>query len=746
MRKSVYRQRVRETAETSQSRSAGTLPAFGDEDGLFFSEGANLNRLVQSVRAQIPTVVVIAFIGTAVAAGISLLLPKIYTSEAKVLLEPREIEISNIDAVVPQLPANDMVLDTEVEALRSLVLINRVIDEIDLMEDPEFNPMLNEDGTQKDLSEDEIVSGPALRQVVIENLQEALDVRRLGLTSVIRVACESQSPDKAQGMCASLVGNYVALQLQRKVQETERADQWLADRVEELRQELQQKESAIAEFRAMNELVQDQGLTLSEQQLTQLNMQLAITRADIAEKEARLRQARRMVPGPASDQTIAEVLGSDVVSQLREQQAMVIRRRAELATRYRPAHPEMQKVQSELADIEQQITAETSRIMTNLSNEVAVARERAESLERSIKDQAESLGANAQIVAELQELQQEAQATRETYFSFLSRAKSIADQGDIQSADSRIISQATLPAEPTRPNRKLIVAAAAVFFGLVGIGAAVARDAADQRVRRPDDLNRMTGLMHLGSIPLVREPAYKDAPHRLLMERGSSIFSEAFEELNTRLQSKSGPRPPRAVLFTSANAAEGKTTSALCFALSAARSGRRVVLIEADLRCPVLTNVMDLKGLHSENLKDILDGQLDWDEVAWIEPQTGLRVVPMNDPSNDPVAHLGSHRFEELMDDLRAEFDIVVIDTAPVLPVSDALKLMPYADKVVFVVHWHATQRAAAQTAIRKIREVGGDFAGAILTFVDAGQRWRFGDIGLPQAGGKNRRYYRRPE
>ncbi len=751
MRKTINtRQKQRGWDEGAKPGPQTASPMNEDDEALLFEEGADLGRIMQAIRAHIPLIILIGLIGTGIAIAYSLTLTSIYTAEARVQLDPRTRDISDVEDVLTPLPANDMVLDTEVETLSSVRVLNRVVDDLNLMRNPEFNTTLRDDegflsgllGSSADAS-DEPPTQAELEQMVLENVRDALSISRVGLTTMISIRCDSEVPEMAQRLCNTLAEHYVAQQLEGKIAETDRASEWLTGRIDELRGELQAREQEIEEFRVRNQIVSGDGETLSQQQLAQLNLQLAMANQDIAEKRARLRQARTMRQSGSGNQSLAEVLGSEAILQLREQQALIIRTRADLATRYRPTHPDFQRVELELRDIETQIDEEINRILTSLSNELDVAQERSRSLERSIQDLTARMGENALTVGKLRELEQEAQATREIYLSFLSRSKGIADQESIQTADSQISSRAVLPTEPSRPSRSLIVVIAGFVSGMVGVGLAVARDFADDRVRVPDDVRR-AGMAHLGSVPLVSDRRYRGRPHRDLLDRGTSVFSEAFEELHTRIIQSSSGRPPRTVLFTSAAAAEGKTTSALCFALAAARSGKKVVLLEGDLRCPTIYDVVAIQGVQVEDLKAVLDGDLDWDDVAWMEPQTGLRILPVKSPSEDPLAHLSSAKLAELLEDLRAEFDMVVIDTAPVLPVSDALKLLPYADKVIFVMRWRETTKADAEMALRKIREVGGDFAGAILTFVDPRQRWRFGDCGLPNAGGRNRRYYGR--
>ncbi len=737
MRTGVYRQRLRARDEPHKPDAQGGTGGRGD-DWPLFSEGGRLSRFFGAVRAQSPLLLAIVLIATLIAAVLVFLQAPVYTASTRVQLDPISSDAATGALVVRAVrETDDMALETEVEAIRSRPIIESVIDWLNLDRDPEFSAAAV-------AADDSDAEGPPERGALIAAVRQAISVKRIGDTSVIEIRCDSRRPQTAQALCTTVAEMYLAGQLQRKVSVTERADEWLTERIDELRGELEERQAAIAAFRASNGLIGANAETLNQQQLTQLNTQLADARAVAAESRARLRQAEAMRAGSASNQAIAEVLGSAVVEDLRRQESALIGRRAELATRYRPTHPSMKQVERELAEVRRAVRREVDRLMIGLESEAALADERVSAIESGIAQQSTVMGEDARTVARLRELEQDAQATREIYRSFLARAKEIADQASIQTPDSRILSAAALPTSPSRPQRLLIIALVFMAATVVGTGAAVAVDFADRRIRSPEMAYRATGLQHLGSVPLVTDKQYQGRPHRDLLDRGTSVFSEAFEELYTRLQAQSAPRPPRTILFTSAAAAEGKTTSALCFALAAARAGKRVVLVEGDLRCPTIYDVVAIQGVKVEDLKAVLDGDLDWDEIAWTEPQTGLRILPVQAPSDDPVAHLSSARLEELLEDLRAEFDMVVIDTAPVLPVNDALKLMPFADKVVFVQRWQVTTRDEVQTAVRKIRDVGGDLAGSILTFVDGRMRWRFGDAGLPNPSGRNRNYYGR--
>ncbi|MEL7028503.1 MAG: Wzz/FepE/Etk N-terminal domain-containing protein [Pseudomonadota bacterium] len=676
---------------------------------------------------------------TALAALISLQITPIYTASAEVLIDSRETNVANMESVLSGLSLNSDVVDTEVEVIRSRQLLKRVVRELGLIQDPEFNLSLQEPGLIARLNPMNVVRGAlgpaednlgltdeeraALQEErVVTQVLQSLRVARSGLTFVIRISVKSESPHKAAELANAIANAYLVDQMEAKFEATQRANEWLSARLSDLRDQLRISEDAVEIFRSENDLFQQDGATLNEQQLGQLNAQLALSRADRAEKQARLRRVEELLRSGRGVDAVAEVLASNVIVRLREQQAVVVRKRAELSSRYGDRHPEMIKVRRELSDLENQISAEVQRIVSGLRNDVEAAAERERSLERSLGQLKDGAAEDDRSRVRLRELEREAEANRALYESFLNRFKETTGQEGLQEADARKISEAIPPLKPSSPKVKLNVAAAFAFASVLGIGLALVLERLDSGFRTAEQVESALGLMHLASIPKLDRTQRKIggkvlSPQDYILARPLSAFAEALRFLRTAVMLSDVDRKPKTLLFTSAMPNEGKTTTAVCFARSAASSGVRTILVDADLRRPSVHRALDMKP--EVGLIEHLSGQSPLEDVILHDEESGLDVVPVIHNAATPPDLLASEAVKALLRRLASDYDLVVLDSAPVLPVAATKALAQAVDKTIFIARWQDTPRDASRSAVKDLRLLRVDLAGAVLSQVD---------------------------
>jgi succinoglycan biosynthesis transport protein ExoP len=277
------------------------------------------------------------------------------------------------------------------------------------------------------------------------------------------------------------------------------------------------------------------------------------------------------------------------------------------------------------------------------------------------------------------------------------------------------------------------------------VGLAFLLEYLDNGMTTARDVEETLSLPHLASIPLVGVEKGPDGkplkPHDYLVQKPLSVFSEALRSLRSALQLSNVDNPPKIILFTSALPSEGKTTTSVSFARAAAVSGLRVVLVDCDLRHPSVHKAFGIPTPQS-GLVELLAERLDPEEVMIQDDKTDLKILPVATGSANPPDVLASSQMKLLLERLRRDFDLVVIDSAPILPVSDSRVLSRMADQTVFVVRWSETPKEAAQAAIRELRLYDGGIAGVALVAVDtaAQTKYGYGDAGYYY--GKYSRYY----
>jgi capsular exopolysaccharide synthesis family protein len=510
-----------------------------------------------------------------------------------------------------------------------------------------------------------------------------------------------------------------------------------------LKAEVQEKEAAAQTYRAAKGLLTAQGVSLTEQQIAEVQTSVMASRAELAEKQARYKQVKDLIDSGGSADTIAAVLNSEVIRELRSQESSVAQRQADLENRYGPLHPSVEKVRLERTDIQTQIKSEIARIAANLRNEAEVVRSRLQTLESNLGSVRGNLISNNAELVRLNELETDARAARSVYESFLQRFHEVAQQGSLGAVEARIVSQARTPNAPSSPNLSLALALSLVLgLGVAGAGALVAEQF-NQGFTSAEDVERKIGLPALVSIPVLKDKdfcllqASERHPAGYLVEKPMSAFAEAFRVLRTAVLYSTLNKTGKVVAFTSALPDEGKTTASLCLARISALSGQSVILVDCDLRRRSLNEYFAISP--KAGLVQVLAGETDWRSVVGTDVASGVHVLPVADAGFTAKDIFGSEAMSRLMADLRGAYDIVILDCAPVLAVAETRVAVTHADAVVLACRWGATSSKALSSAIVQLRSVDAKILGVALNYVDpsAPGRSSYYDSLYYGAGGK---------
>jgi succinoglycan biosynthesis transport protein ExoP len=662
-----------------------------------------------------------------------------YTATAQVLLDPGNQKLLGTANLIPELSLESSNVDSQLSVIGSINLLRRVVETTKLTQDSEFGASVQAGlfslltSWMSTKPEAEPSSGDAIPPDVlgaIGNLRGALEVTRLQRTYVISIAVTAQDPVKAALLTNAVADAYVVDQLNARYESAKTAADWFAQRVESMRNQLQQSEEAVANFRREHGLVTTSSegkLTINEQQLSELNAKLVALRAEMATKRAAYEQSVQMQGHGDNLQTISEVVRSPVISQLRNQQAVATQKIAELSNRYNNDHPLVVRARAELRDINNSIAAETGRIISNLKNEYDVAKAREDSMQKSLDQISGASGLDNSVGIRLRELERINVANKTLFENFLSQSKITSAQSTFNARDSRIISPAEKPSAASFPKKKLVLLLAIVVGCLIGIGSGVALDMLNAGFSTQREIEEKLGIAVLASIPLLSAAERTvngkvlDPPH-YCHSKPLSHYGEAVRTLRMGVQMADVDDPAKVVLITSAVPREGKSTIALSLAYSALKGGLRTVVIDGDLRHPSLSRFFGLE--KGPGLVDLLAGTFGVEQT--MVSRDGITVIPAGSKSQNPPDLLGSARMKGLVEKLRQTYDYVIIDTPPVGPVIDAKVAMALADKVIFVVRWQATPREMVAQSIDGL-DAGRKLAGIVLGMVDESKVSRYG-------------------
>lgn len=744
---------------TDQHGAKGAAPEVLETDIL------DLRELLQIGQRRWMLIAGVTVLAVVAALLITINITKLYTASSLVLIESRESRVVDIESVMSGLPADSGTIESQVEILRSQTLAARVVDELDLINDPEFNGSLREDGFSildwidprtwwaairgpSDLNVSERERAARIRNSVISAVQGRMQVRRRGLTYVLEINFTSESPDKAARIANSFADLYIVDQLEARFEETRRANEWLGERLEGLREQVRLAETAAATFAAENNLISSGEGTVTQQQMGRINEQLIVASADLAEAEANYDRVRQIVEAGGNIETVNSIVQSPTVARLREQQTTLRREEAELAGRYGDRHPDLINVRQEIREVQSQLQSELTRIVSSLENDVALARNRVASLEAALSATTEDQAAANQAMVRLRELERNAEIQRNLYENFLGRFSETTQQENLQTSDARIIADAIPPLGPSHPQTQVNLALGGVLGLMAGCGLALLIEWLDRGLRTREQLENYLDLPQIAAVPMLTRSTLKEVgdeaePEDFVLLKPLSSYTESLRALRAGIALSNVDNPPKVVLVTSALPNEGKTTLAISMARLAAASGARTLLIDADMRHPTVHKKVGMVDDDVDyGLVDLLAEDIPLGQVLRRDTTENLYLLLGGRRASNPTDLLESARMRQFLKTVRDEFDIVIIDAAPVLPVVDSRILSRLVDTTVFAVRWHDTPRDAAKDALRLLRDFDGTIAGAVLTLVDLDRQKRYGYGSSYYYYGRYREYY----
>jgi capsular exopolysaccharide synthesis family protein len=690
-------------------------------------EVIDLSHYWHVIRRNLKSIILLSFVATLITVLIAFVITPIYSASVTLLIESEEAKVLSIEEMYGLNSASDEYYQTQFEILKSRDLARRVTEELGLIDVAEFNP--HHVANKKSFSLKSMILGepepPTEAEVLkatVQRFWDSVDVTPLRKTQLVKVSVRSESPELAQRAANAMATGYINSQLEAKVGLTQQAAGWLTDRLGGLKDKLESSERELQAYRETNGLVDVEGVnTLVAKEIDQITEQLINARARRLELRGTYEQLQSLdVKTFESLSSLPAILNNPLVVNLRESETDVELKVSELSKRYGPLHPKMIAAQSDLEAVRESMLTQMMRIASGIENDFVVAKAKERSLQEALDGSKKEVRELNRTEFALNEHLREVSSNRKLYDTFFDRISETSATGDLQTANARIVDPAVLPDEPIKPNKKLMVLLAMVVSGMFGVALAFLLDILDSTIKNSDDVDRKLNKPMLGLLPLIgnkKNVAKSELLVRAFVDDKQHGFSESVRTVRTGLTLASMSEPAQVILFTSSVPGEGKTTSS-CNIAEAFGQMEKVLLIDCDMRRPSVAKKFGLPG-NKPGLSNAVAYPDTLDECIQTVNELGIDVISAGPIPPNPLELLASKNFKEIVEKLRGRYQRIIIDSAPIYAVSDALYLSTIADGVVYVVKADSTSDKMANKGLERLSDHNARVLGVVLNQVD---------------------------
>jgi capsular exopolysaccharide synthesis family protein len=631
---------------------------------------------------------------------------------------------------------------TQYKILESRSLTRRVVQSLNLKGHPEFLPkpetpfqkwksdtlgsitgLFESFGFSKETGSSKDSPGPsetAKETGLISSFLGRLKIEPIRNSRLVKVHFDSNYPELSAQVPNTLAAAYIQQNLEGRFIATQQAKEWLTGQLEDLRAKVERADEALQAFGSKHGIISlEEKENVIMQRLTELNEALTKMEAERMSKEALYNQTR-----DRNSDSLPLILENKLIQDLKQAYIQMEGQFMKLSETFKPDYPEMVRLKNQMGTIQKRLDAEIDKIIMAIKNDYEASLRRESLLRKAFEEQKARAIEMKEKSIQYNILKREADTNTELHRGLLQRMKEAGVSAGITASNIQIVDQAELPLRPFKPNKRLNLLLAAVVGLFLGVGIAFFFEYLDNTVKTPEDVE---GLLRLPSFGMVPEISFE---RKKRLERGisypvelityghpKSMLSEAYRNIRTSVLLSFSEKPPKRIVITSPNPAEGKTTTVINTAIAMAQTGAQVVVIDSDMRKPRVHKIFESE--NETGLSNFLSGNADLDSQIRKSEVPNLYYIPSGPIPPNPSELIGSNLFKQMLDTLEKRFDHVVIDSPPVLGFADSAILSTCVDGIILVVVGGKTPRETLQRAKEAILQVNGKILGVVINRVN---------------------------
>lgn len=622
----------------------------------------------------------------------------IYEASARIQVDSDRMKVINIEDV-QSYTGDTAYLNTQIKILESRPLAERVVKVLELAKNPEFLPGATTDAD---------FAGA---------LQACMAIKQVRETRLIDITVAHPVPKIAALVADAVAQEFIKQNLERKLQTTLDAARWLGEQSAEYRKKLEKSESAVQEYLENSHavsLVQNQNIVLDK--LKEINTALTKAKTDRLAAETEWNQIKVLLDAGQKPASLSTIASDSEVSAMHAQLAQKQVAVSAMRVHYRDKYPAMAAALVEVKELEAKLDRAAANAAEAVKSRYLMAKAKEESLAKALVEQEQQAFDLTRKLIAYNALKRNSESDRQLYDNLINRTKETGIAGKLETNNISMVEPARVPEAPVRP-AKIKNLMYALFLGLFGgIGLAYAAHQYDDRIRSEEDIETYLGSPLLSEVPhidlrdAVKKAHYADS-------EPDSVAAEAFHNLRATLDLIPSAKSSKVLMVTSSAPGEGKSLVASNLAIVFAQANQRTLLIDADLRRPVVHKTYQIET--DTGLGEFLANSTHVGEIIHETDVKNLDVVVVGFVTKKPTELLGSPRMRELIDEAAKRYDRVLIDSPPVNIVSDPLVLMPRSQGIIFVTQFHKVRRNIVARGLHKLRDTGGRVLGVVLNNID---------------------------